>query len=286
MSIVDSDRVSDLQSDSRCQSRQHSDPRIELVKRVYQRLRRYPYYTVIRGIPQPDERQFASQLMLAMASIPSRLDVAEPVMEASETRPARQAVERLSFTRVCIENHANMENGSVTRYSRSSLGLPLHTDSSNKRFPQSLVAFQMVQPDSHGGETLMRPVKDLLHHLSDQTIATLSQPNFPLGRDYLPILWGSPHDPKLRYYMLQMLANHHLEKSFTERQLNALRELEEQLSERSSLSQFKLGRGDLLLLDNTRVLHGRTALSEQSQRLMFRYRIQATALWDPLPTRS
>ena len=113
---------------------------------------------------------------------------------------------RLGATRVTVNPKASSVEDAVTRYSRTTIALEPHTDSSQQRNPHSIVIFGMSRPDDTGGETQMVVVDELLPLLDSETIKLLREPIWPLGKKPKSILGSEPgsHDIRIRYYRKQL----------------------------------------------------------------------------------
>jgi len=251
-----------------------------LAKAITERLRQYPYYCVVSGLPPVDEKEPVAQIIEAMAELPNPKQK-KGLLSFLFPPPAldRSIKEnQLSFTRIRINKDSTVQGEQVTRYSRTNQALEIHSDSSNKRFPHELVAFQMVKHDEKGGDSLMLAVKDLLELIPKEQAEILFSQGFPLGKTLLPILWGSWEDPKIRYFKRQLET---AEKNFEPMpppMVAAVKTLDELLENHPKIQQFKVKGGDILFMDNTRAMHGRTGFAKNSQRLMLRYRMRMTCL--------
>ncbi|MEM6663177.1 MAG: TauD/TfdA family dioxygenase, partial [Pseudomonadota bacterium] len=60
--------------------------------------------------------------------------------------------------------------------------------------------------------------------------------------------------------------------TLSDRQINAMAALDLEIGKAHNQIRLKLDDGDLLFLNNRKVLHGRTALPSDSRRLLFRFR--------------
>lgn len=226
-------------------------------------LRKAPHFLRLRGLAPTRERDVTVAIVKAISALP-------PV---KSTKPAK-----VSFTRVMINPDKATTNGNATAYSRTSQPLSLHTDSSYKAAPHELVAFQMVQSDATGGDTLMMPVETILSHLDRETIQTLASPIFPFGKGKAPVFWQTGGRPQIRYYRSQIDSAVENGAPITPTALAAMDALDAVLDRADLQARFHLDPGDILFMDNTRALHGRTGFSDISDRLMYRIRIEAGCL--------
>jgi len=241
-----------------------------IVPKIIHGLRYYPYYITIRTPRDVDDDDFLKELGTRIAKFGQAAD-------------GRHAIEpKLSFTRVRIDRDQAASQDSVTRYSRTHLPLAPHTDSSYMEVPHELVAFQCVVADAVGGETQMVPVDDILRQLSDTDVSLLSETVYPFGDGDRAILGGSTHAPTIRYYDAQLSRT--LEElgsgagGLKKRYRKALKRLNKVLEQSDLGETFALASGDILLMNNARVLHGRSGFAEESERMIFRLRVHAPSL--------
>lgn len=186
--------------------------------------------------------------------------------------------QRLSFTSVRINPQSVERAGRGTRYSRTNLPLPLHTDSAHTEVPHTLVAFYMLTADPEGGgRSIIVPVADIVRQLDAEIVALLRRPIFDFGKGKVPILWGPPDDPSMRYYRTQLDAccEEQRHPPSIEEAFDTLDRILERLG---ADNMFDLRAGELLLLNNHKVLHGRTGFAPGSPRTMHRFRLRLTDL--------
>ncbi|NEQ42127.1 MAG: TauD/TfdA family dioxygenase [Leptolyngbya sp. SIOISBB] len=187
---------------------------------------------------------------------------------------------RISKTKIRVDSQQSARQGKVTRYSRTPDALPLHTDCSNKAVPPNLVAFAMERPDPQGGgESVILSAADLVHELPADLVSLLRQPVFPfVGEKKYPILQGQGDDLRIRYYRNQIDSALGEQCILSDQLREALDELERYLALSQRSVRFALQPGEVLIMDNQRVLHGRSAMPADSPRLMHRFRLSAPAL--------
>lgn len=222
----------------------------------------FPYYAVLPPTRDYASWQEASAIAFALTCIGAR----------SDDLPSR-----LGATRVTVNPKASSVQDAVTRYSRTTVALEPHTDSSQQENPHSIVIFGMARPDDLGGETQMVIVDELLSTLNTDTIALLRRPIWPLGHQPKPILETDPSsgETRISYYRKQLERSLELGASLSEQQMKALSALDSAIINLSEMRSFRLEQGETLIINNHKVLHGRTALADGSQRLMMRYRLRA-----------
>lgn len=228
---------------------------------VHRALADPPFHLVLRGLPVTEMREPMTTLMRATASLAASAG-ADP--EA-----------RLSFTRVRVDQDSADRDDAVTRYSRTHLAMPAHTDSAFSARPQALVAFHMLRPDPLGGASFVVRADEVLAELEDADIAALRRPSFRFGKHDRAIVWGSAHRPAIRYYRTQL---EHSGRTLGDEEAEVLNRLDAVLARQAEARLFHLGAGDALFVNNQRALHGRTGFAPDSPRLMHRYRIHAPGL--------
>ncbi|MEM1145848.1 MAG: TauD/TfdA family dioxygenase [Pseudomonadota bacterium] len=186
----------------------------------------------------------------------------------------------ISKTKIRVDSKQSARNGNVTRYSRTSDALPLHTDCSNKAVPPNLVAFAMERPDPQGGgESVMLSASDLVHDLPEDLVSLLRQPVFPFAvKKRYPILQGQGDDLRIRYYRQQIKSALGEQCALSNNLREALDELERYLELSKRSVRFAMQAGEVVIMDNQRILHGRSAMPANSPRLMHRFRLSVPAL--------
>lgn len=221
-------------------------------------------------------------LVLVTEQNPINLDEIVNVLAAMGQNNATTGGElpRISKTKIRVDLKQLARNGNVTRYSRTPDALPLHTDCSNKAVPPNLVAFAMERPDPQGGgESLIMSVSDLVRELPEDLVSLLRQPVFPFAaKKRYPILQGQDDDLQIRYYRNQINSALGEQCTLSDKLREALDELERYLERSKRSVRFAMQAGEVVIMDNRRVLHGRSAIPANSPRLMHRFRLSVPAL--------
>ena len=230
-------------------------------REILEALTTFPYYVVMPPTKGHASWQEASAIAFALECIGSS---------------GGELPSRLGATRVTVNPKASSVEDAVTRYSRTTIALEPHTDSSQQKNPHSIVIFGMSRPDDFGGETQMVVIDELLPLLDSETAELLRQPIWPMGKQPKPILeTGSASDEtRISYYRKQLDRSLELGASLSAQQMTALSALDAAITHLSAQRSFRLQKGETLLINNHKVLHGRTALAEGSERLMIRYRLR------------
>ena len=230
-------------------------------REILEALTTFPYYVVMPSTKGHASWQEASAIAFALECIGSS---------------GGELPSRLGATRVTVNPKASSVEDAVTRYSRTTIALEPHTDSSQQKNPHSIVIFGMSRPDDFGGQTQMVVVDELLPLLDRDTADLLRQPIWPLGKQPKPILETHPDtgETRISYYRKQLDRSLELGASLSDPQINALSVLDATITHLAEVRSFRLEKGETLLINNHKVLHGRTALAEGSERLMIRYRLR------------
>ncbi|MEO0688634.1 MAG: TauD/TfdA family dioxygenase, partial [Cyanobacteria bacterium J06649_11] len=233
----------------------------DVSKSIYNALTQYPYYIVVKGFTPLRER---TQLMDFGRAIRAKI--------SPRSRTNREDINKVSFTKVYINRQEEeAETGGATQYSRTHLRLPPHTDSSYMMLPHEIVAFHCIEADDSGGETIMVPIDHILKHIEEKTITLLKDPVYPFGKGCHAIICGDEDNPLIRYYHAQVKRFLTLNTpTFTKKHQKALLTLDELLEQTDIHQKFHLKPGQILFMHNHKVLHGRTALLPESNRILYR----------------
>ncbi|MEM9120670.1 MAG: TauD/TfdA family dioxygenase [Cyanobacteria bacterium P01_F01_bin.56] len=221
-------------------------------------------------------------LVLVTEQNPIDLDGVVNILTAMGQSDAGE-LPRISRTKIQVDAKQSARKGKVTRYSRTPEALPLHTDCSNKVIPPNLVAFAMERPDPQGGgESVILSAADLVRELPADLVRRLRQPIFPfVGEKRYPILQGEGGDWRIRYYRNQINSALGESGALSDPLREALDELERTLALSKRSVRLALQAGEVLIMDNQRVLHSRSAMPADSPRLMHRFRLSVPALSAP-----
>lgn len=230
-------------------------------------LQRPPYFACLRGLPPRGEREPVATISQLMA-----------ITEPTPPNMTREKLLKVSFTHVRINPDRVQNSGTSTAYSRTNQPLSLHTDSSYNPAPHALVAFQMVQSDPGGGDTVLATVDDIVAALSMDQVDILCEPRFPFGKGRAPVLVKRPSGYVMRYYRNQIDASVEKGAELDDEGRAALDALDAVLQGPAARWRFHLASGEVLFLHNHKILHGRTGFASDSTRLMYRFRMHCGAL--------
>lgn len=234
----------------------------QLAQDIAAQLCSYPYFVKATGFDLSKEQGELVELTKALASL-------APV--ARDDKGEERKRKRVSFTRVEIDPETAGANRPVTAYSRSAMALPPHTDSSYSPLPHEFVAF-MCALDDTGGDNMMVPIDHILSYMDAVQLRMLAKPLFPFTKRRYAVLEGEPDGWSIRYYRAQ------IDRAVSEGQVvsdecaAALEALDALIERPENQIAVKLAPGEALLMHNKKVLHGRTAISPTSDRLLYRIR--------------
>lgn len=236
-----------------------------VAKAIGTALSTYPHFVVVSGYPAIADRTNLVALCQSVGAIATH-------SINGNTKPSRPR--KVSFTTVQIDPTKATAAGGVTQYSRTHLPLPPHTDSSYMARPHELVAFQCIASDQTGGNSIMLPVKDLLPQLDRSIVELMRSPVYPFGKHTYPLLVGESGHELMRYYQAQVEHSVTAETTALAAPYRAVLEaLDSVLDQAYHSYQFHLQPGQIVLMHNHRVLHGRTGFEPGSDRLLYRVRL-------------
>ena len=158
--------------------------------------------------------------------------------------------------------------------------LLLHTDGTFEASPPDNVAFQCVQNDIEGfGNSVLVDVWELIERLAEPTRQVLLETQFRFQRTGkgvtanvdAPILERNGESYKVRY---RRDSKYKLSPPTKEAEI-ALTNFEQALALQDLQKTIYLKPGDILFVNNQRMLHGRTALSGTRPRILRRFWVSA-----------
>jgi alpha-ketoglutarate-dependent taurine dioxygenase len=166
------------------------------------------------------------------------------------------------------------DDGSIV-HSTAAARFPCHTDGFGSRSPPAVVLLLCVRPDRTGGRSLLTRVDEVVARLEAADVERLLTPAFFNGIEQVSLLnrrQGEGWTARFNLADLKYCDERAGEFAVDRASLDAAQrfgEISEALGEASS---FRLRHGDCLVLDNSVMLHGRTAVSKTSRRLLKRVR--------------
>ncbi len=161
------------------------------------------------------------------------------------------------------------ENPKSTRLLASNQGMHFHTD----HYAAKYIAWFCNSQSATGGRSLLLDTKNILKHFSESTSALLQEVTVKTHRVFytdklsLPLL--SLNEDETKVYYAQWLVN--IPDSVKHQK--ALSKFEEEVKSAEPI-KLLLSEGDLLIIDNHRMLHGREAFPQHSDRWLTRYWIK------------
>jgi hypothetical protein len=176
--------------------------------------------------------------------------------------------------------------GELLSGSRGNDEFLLHTDSATHVVPHGYAVLACVRVDpGHGGESLLMHADDIVARMrsagDDEAIRLLGDPVYPFFAD----MQEAGHRIRVGAVLALRDGAHRLryggeviEKGMAEHPVDdahrhALRAFEEATRDPTLIRQFPLRRGDVLVLENSRVLHGRRSFAVEARRLLKRCKI-------------
>lgn len=240
----------------------------ELVTRIERRLTAPPYGVVVRGLPFDD----GHTLFVAFNRAFGRL-VAPPYR-----KPRAQLVHH-------IQPETDLDLGAGKAESER-----LHTDNADWTEPAELISMACARPDSEGGgRSQILDVnafrEEVAEGLGEAVLALFEREPVPWRLpDYVPggIFWRKILEGdtlRWRRYTIEFALRQEGVEVSAE-MAAALERVDPVLERSERICEFLLEAGELLIMDNRRALHGRTAISgdrQTSRRLMLRSWIQRRA---------
>ena len=230
----------------------------ELRSAIVPLLRRYPYFVLVKRLPISEDGKSVRRLSMALGQF--HPDFGWLALVKGRLR-------KEDIARVAIDEN-------LPRRSASASAMAPHTDGAFLQRPHDIIMFQCVVADTSGGESILLPIDDILGALTQRELGHLKEQVFPFGSETASILTGQGEDRNFRYY------GTHMERSSRKRDIvlpqeidTTIKKLDQILDHSNSRIKYKMAPEDILILNNKKVLHGRTALTEQSNRLLVRSRI-------------
>lgn len=233
--------------------------------------KRYPAVTITRGIDVGDVPRTPTKQWFNLTL----------------TKPRRILLEAASFygfpiaftqeqNGALIQNVYPVKNTETQQISSSSkVELGLHTETAFHRYKPTVVLLLCLRGDSNA-VTTYADVTEIVRHLSPETLTTLTKPMFTTSIDE-SFRTNGESDLEIACSILkesqekstyEICYDDVLMKGLNEQATNALGELKQAIGR--SVREVVLDTGDLLVMDNTRVVHG---------RLPFKARYDGTDRW-------
>ncbi|MCX4679246.1 TauD/TfdA family dioxygenase [Streptomyces sp. NBC_01433] len=235
-----------------------------------------PGLVVLRGLPLDElSDQACAELCrsaISLAGTPRPPESAAPMDHLLTTVPTSRV-------------SAPADPDDILRGPAEEAALAPHTDRAGPSGPPRLLALLCVRPALKGGESLLVSGHSVHDRLSADRPAVLST----LYRDFYfgaernlarsgPVFTRSDGRLQVRYNRYQIERGHHAAgEPLTAAQVEALDAFDEVLGDESLFLRLPLRRGDLLMLNNNTVLHGRTSFTDHPDPLQHRCLARAWA---------
>jgi hypothetical protein len=223
-------------------------------------------YVVVPGVALDDDNAALRALGAALGAT-----------SATGITPGQPNVEQYGINRVEAMDLPRIDPGGRTVLSTSADEFPLHTDDTFARSPVRSVLMHCWQADAAGGGvSRVAHVADILAGLAPATVDRLRVPDFPSPFGLAPVLFapeaGHGNAPCIRFNQRDFVSyGERYGPTLAPDQLAALEQVLDAASR--CVQELMLSREDCLVVDNRRVLHGRTAFSPRSGRLLKRLRV-------------
>ncbi|UJR11007.1 hypothetical protein I4U23_015191 [Adineta vaga] len=201
-------------------------------------------------------------------------------------RDTRMPARAMEANCVIYRVEEDLLNTDEYAYSATNQHFPLHTDCAHFLYPPQLMMLLCCRPSSlnpEHGKTILTHVNDIVEKLTDEDRTNLTQLQFPWWQSRsivrAPIL--SQDQQTNRWFVRFNQATLEREMNNDEfRNTSALQSFIKLLQsiETDPNNTITLTTGDLLIVHNQRILHGRTAFPSGSSRLLKRIRIRVPDL--------
>jgi alpha-ketoglutarate-dependent taurine dioxygenase len=171
-----------------------------------------------------------------------------------------------------------------TDLSSTAAAFPVHTDSTFLPEPHVAIALGCVEASGTGGRSCVVRARDACAAVPDDVVDALSEAVFPFivrdgvhpaRVDVLPVVtWDAAGDPLLRFrFDAIAMAGRAGEIRLSDRHAAALDVFRAAVEDEALQATFALRPGDVLVVDNRRALHGRSAVGPDAGRLMRRVKL-------------
>jgi alpha-ketoglutarate-dependent taurine dioxygenase len=148
-----------------------------------------------------------------------------------------------------------------------------HTEDYFTPNPSDIVIFQCVRQDHDGGQSIISYLDDILYHLDIDVLNCLKECEYPSYFGKVAVIGTDIHGKYWIRYNRSTLnkASDVINLRLSKEYKNALDYLDIAINKSQII--FPLQPNDIWLLNNRRVMHGRTALSKETSRLLKRVKL-------------
>ena len=219
---------------------------------------------IIRGLPNDDNDRSLIELCRALGDAA----VGDRVI------PGARLSSRF-VSSVTPKEDAMVDKDGLKILSSTSDDFHLHTDCSYLATPPELLLMHCVQRPTSGGDSTLLSVDDLALDLDASLLSALQKNRFPFRFGEAPIL-SERGRLKIRFNRDQILLGIRKKKQVESHLVPLLDTLRRIISDSGKIKHVRLHPTDCIVIDNERVLHGRTAFPRGAKRLLKRLRIFST----------
>lgn len=160
----------------------------------------------------------------------------------------------------------------IPSYSNTNYEFPCHTDCSDFENPPDTVILLCEIQSEYGGDSYLITLEEVLEKLSIQDIILLKKAIFPQGNKFIPILYETNGEYTIRYNPITIELYSRYNNIELPEEIKTLLDKVNLTIEENKL-KVKLSNNDCLIINNTKILHGRSRFNDDSPRLLKRLRL-------------
>ena len=180
---------------------------------------------------------------------------------------------------ICVKK----SESKIATFSEHNDEAELHTDTQYRDLPERYMTLSCIEPAKcGGGETILLDSRVVIDRLNqDPELLKMLHENFPIA---VPDIFvkNSPRYiehpiisdyPKFRFRYDTFKKGIELQQDYDmDRKLSVIEKLHSMIESSPEIFRYTLKKGEIILIDNHRVLHGRTSFSDY-ERLLYRVRV-------------
>ena len=173
-----------------------------------------------------------------------------------------------------LRNFSKYKAKNTLRYHQTNIGGSIHSDGPQIDNPPRYLIMSCLNQSDLGGESIIVNTKKIYHHLKHKNpdvLKTLKSKfiferrGFQTNKNKVlkkPIFCEDGKNFKFRYLKEYILAGYRLKNiQLDSKKLNAMRVLDSMLNAKKFQKKYKLKMGDMIILNNNILAHGRTGFS-------------------------
>lgn len=220
------------------------------------------YDSVLTHVPSLEQSNYLLLKLVDVLGTASQEDVTVPDSETSSY------LHRVEICKEPVQDKYGFRPLSTTN-----LAIPCHTEDYFMPAPSDIVIFQCIRQDNEGGRSILAYLENILSNLHEEVLNYLKMCEYPSYFGKVAIIQEDD------YGKFQIRFNRGtLNKASTMTGLKLLPEYEAALCQldlavNKSQISFNLQPYDVWIVNNKRALHGRTALSKGTNRLLKRVKL-------------